>query len=145
MRALLDANVYISHLLHPESDTPPAAVVGAGLDGLFTLVITDGIILEFREKIVAKPYLANRITSRQLDEFAETLAIVAESIADIGVSLPEVGRDRKDDYLYAYALIGQVDYLVSGDKDLLAVRQIGDVRIVNPAEFFRILQSDEPR
>jgi len=35
------------------------------------------------------------------------------------ISYPAITRDRSDDYLLAYALVGQADYLVTGDRGLL--------------------------
>jgi predicted nucleic acid-binding protein len=37
------------------------------------------------------------------------------------------------------AMAGRADYIVSGDGDLLALRQIEHIRIVTPAGFERIL------
>ena len=42
----------------------------------------------------------------------------------------------KDDYLPAYALVGQADYLVTGDKDLLVLQElISDFSIPTPWQF----------
>ena len=49
--------------------------------------------------------------------------------------LPVVTRDAKDDYLLAYALVGQADYLVTGDEDLLVLQEIEGLKIVNPTQF----------
>lgn len=49
-------------------------------------------------------------------------------------------RDPKDDYLLAYALVGQADYLVTGDHDLLALQHVGDTQIVTTSEFWEILK-----
>ncbi len=53
---------------------------------------------------------------------------------------PRWGGDRKDDYLYAHALVGRADYLVSGDKGVLQVRQIGAVQLLSPFEFLQVLR-----
>ena len=53
--------------------------------------------------------------------------------------MPRFSRDPKDDYLIAYAVVGEADFLVTGDKDLLVLRQIGDVRIVTVQELISIL------
>jgi len=38
MRVLLDANIFISYLLSPASDTPPMIVVEAAFTGAYTLL-----------------------------------------------------------------------------------------------------------
>ena len=52
-------------------------------------------------------------------------------------SIPAICRDPKDDYLLAHALIGSADYLISRDKDLLTLREVEGIKIVEPAEFLQ--------
>jgi predicted nucleic acid-binding protein len=86
-----------------------------------------------------------RITESQVEELIEILIAVAKHVPTIEGDVPNVGRDRKDAYLFAYAVFGQADYLVSGDTGVRAIEQIGEVRIVTPAEFVAILDSRDPR
>jgi hypothetical protein len=51
-----------------------------------------------------------------------------------------VTRDPKDDYLIAYALVGAADYRVTGDRDLLVLGQVDDVKIVTPRAFATLLE-----
>ncbi len=67
---------------------------------------------------------------------------VSEIIPEINEPIPKVTRDWKDDYLLAYALVGQADYLVTGDNDLLVLQQVGNLSIVSPQEFLKTLQSE---
>lgn len=143
MRALLDANVYLSYLLAPDSLAPPSALVQMAITGRYTLLLTAGVVAEVRDKSENKPYLSARITQSQVEELIEILGSIAKHIPVIEGDLPRVGRDRKDDYLFAHAMFGEVDYLVSGDTGVREVDRIGDVRIVTPAEFAAILQSGE--
>lgn len=140
MRALLDANVFISYLLTPGGTSPPVQVVEAAIANAYTLLMTAQVIAEVHEKAETKPYLAARITRSQVERLAIILAAVAEPIPTIEERLPEVGHDRKDDYLFAHALFGRADYLVSGDDGVVRVRQIDRVRIVSPAQFIEILR-----
>lgn len=105
--------------------------------------MTDGAITELRNKTSTKPYLVSRIKPTQVERFERALDRVTEVIPEIGAPYPQVGVDRKDDYLYAHAVVGRADFLVSGDKGVLNARRIGDVEIVSPAEFLRILKQAE--
>jgi uncharacterized protein len=51
-------------------------------------------------------------------------------------------RDPKDDYLVAYGVVNEADYLITGDLDLLVLGQVGDLQIVNPAQFIAVLQDN---
>ena len=140
MRAILDANVYISYLLSPDADTPPKLLVDAAISGAYALLLTEKVLTEVRHKTATKPYLAARITQPRVERLIEILDAVAEAIADVAEPFPELGPDRKDDYLFAHAAVGRADYPVSGDFGVQGVGRIGDVRIATPAEFLQILR-----
>jgi putative PIN family toxin of toxin-antitoxin system len=139
----IDTNVLISYLLAPGSTRPPSAIVAAAFEGRYSLVIARPTITELGDKVSRKPYLSQRISRPRLDAFAIALTRIAEVVA-IPDTLPRVTRDNRDDYLLAPAVIEAVDYVVTGDKDLLVLGAVAGVRIVSPAGFVAILdQSPE--
>ena len=139
MRVLLDTNVFISHLLSPGRGGSIQAIMEALLAERFTLLLPDEVLDELTETVMNKPHLANKINSQQLGVLRTILSELAESVAPIEGAIPAIGRDRKDDYLIAYAVFGEADYLVTGDKDLLVLEQIAGVAIVTPADFADLL------
>lgn len=48
-----------------------------------------------------------------------------------------VTRDPDDNRILEAALAAQAEYIISGDKDLLAVERWRDIRIVSPADFMK--------
>ncbi len=140
MRVLLDANILISFLLIPHKRSPIYQVVTAGLRGEFVILLPGPLLEELAKKVHEKKYLADRITPKELQEFVAMLAQLAETIPPITEPIPTVTRDPKDDYLLAYALVGEADYLVTGDDDLLVLKQVGQVEIVTPREYVAILK-----
>lgn len=48
---------------------------------------------------------------------------------------PHLSRDPKDNYLLALALRSDADYLITGDDDLLVLKQIGNAKIVTMSDF----------
>src|SRR5919202_1802190 len=139
MRAMLDTNIYISYLSIPPGKSTINPLVDAGLMGAFVLLIAPDLLEELRRKAMLKPYLARRIAPGDVDALVSALLEVGEMIPKIEDATPEVGHDRKDDYLIAYALVGQADFLVSGDRDLAALKEIEGLKIVSPAEFVMLL------
>lgn len=142
MRALLDTNVFISHLLTPGRGGSIQAIMEALLEGRFTLLLPDEALQELAETAANKPHLANKITPAQLALLRDLLQSVAERIAPIEEAIPSIGRDRKDDYLIAYAVVGEADYLVTGDKDLLVLEEIAGVRILTTVAFATLLSTE---
>ncbi len=55
IRALVDANVLISHLLKPTADGPPNRIVRAAIAQEFELVMIETTLAEMRDSIRTKP------------------------------------------------------------------------------------------
>ena len=135
MRALLDPNVLISYLLVPLGNSPVNVTVDAALAGTYTLLLPEEVLEEVLRVAANKPYLARRIAPESVEVLLRALVEAAEVVPALEEEIPAIGRDRKDDYLLAYAAVGQADFLVSGDNDLLSLVEIAGIRIVSPAEF----------
>ena len=52
-------------------------------------------------------------------------------------------RDPKDSYLLALAEASQAEFLVTGDKELLSLKQHKSIRIITPAAMIEILKKAE--
>lgn len=143
MRVLLDSNIFISYLLYPRRAGPIRQIIQAFFSNRFTLIIPEALLDEFVNKIPHKPYLSERIRQDELEVFVELLKAFAEFLPKIEEEIPAVTRDSNDDYLLAYAVVGQADYLVTGDEDLLVIKRVGNLKIIQPAEFANILNQME--
>ena len=49
--------------------------------------------------------------------------------------LSKVVRDAADDHIIAAAVAAGAAFIVTGDRDLLALREYGGIRIITPAAF----------
>ena len=139
LRVLLDANVLISSLLSPSPTSSTRLILTAALAGRFTVLFTPAVGRELISKCAERPDLAARIPQAAVQELLATLGAVAEHVPPLPGPFPEVGRDRKDDYLVAHAWAAGAHYLVSWDRDLCDLGRVGGVKIVSPAEFLQIL------
>ena len=139
MRVLLDANILISYLLTPRRNSPVTKIVTQALLGDFVLLVPEELLQELKRKAREKKYLADRIEPAEVEKLVDILAIISEPIPKIREPIPVVTRDPKDDYLLAYALVGQADYLVTGDEDLLVLSEVGNLSIISAQEFLKIL------
>jgi putative PIN family toxin of toxin-antitoxin system len=142
MRVLLDANILISYLLPTKASkksTTIHSIVDAGFAGKYTLVFPQELLLEMRKKIREKPYLTKHIRPEEMEQFLTLLTSVGALLTPITEEIPVVTRDAKDDYLIAYAMVGECDYLVTGDPDVLVIEKIGQLQIVSPAAFRKII------
>ena len=138
-RVLLDANIFISYLLSANAERVVVKVVRAAVIGDYQLLIVEALLTEVINTVQTKPFLQPRISAEDLQKLVNLLHTIAEPIEAITEPIPSLTRDPKDDYLLAYALVGQADYLVTEDKDLLVLRQIAEVKIINLHKFWTIL------
>lgn len=140
MRALIDTNVFISYLLSPHRTDAIQRIFVAHGEGAFTLLMPEALLEEISVTVTAKPRLSTKITLSELQQFITDILVLAEIVPRIESNIPAVTRDPKDDYLLAYALVGDADYLVTGDKDLLVLKeQLEEIQIVTPHEFNEIV------
>lgn len=141
MRALLDANLFISYLLsRRRAVSAIGALLQAAAVGAFTLLFTPGIADEIRRTVAERPDLAARIGAEEVAELLDVLERLAEAVPPIHGPLPTVTRDPDDDYLIAHALAAGADYLVSWDNDLRDLGSVDGLAIVSPPEFLQILR-----
>lgn len=139
MRVLVDTNLYIAYLLKPHPDHFVSLLLEAAESGHITLLAPEALLTEIGQTVKRKPHLLELVTVAWLDRFLSLLEAICEAIPRLEEPIPPITRDPKDDYLLAYAIVGQADYLVSGDKDLLDLPPLPQVQIVNSAQFRQIL------
>jgi uncharacterized protein len=60
-------------------------------------------------------------------------------VIQIPGALTAACRDPDDNMVLECALVGHAQYIVSGDKDLLELKEFRGIRIVRAAEFLKLL------
>jgi len=134
---LLDTNLFISYLLKPQSTSLGVVdILRLAVRGNLDLVVLDRTLIELRETVSRKPDLRDHIPQSALDRLVSTLEHARLQAPSVPGPYASVVRDRNDDYLMAHAKALDVDVLISGDKDLLELREQFDrPRIVTVRAF----------
>ena len=107
--------------------------------GKCTLVASDEIISEIR-KVLGRPKF--RLGENEINDAVSTL----ESLSNVIKTKSKfrvVKRDPDDDMFINAAYDERADYIVSGDHNLLYLKEYEGITIVTVAEMLRILQSDD--
>lgn len=97
-----------------------------------TVVVSSLILDELREKLIVK----FKYPVQMADEAVRLLESRMERIIPAPLAAP-VCRDADDDNILAAALTGNCECIVTGDKDLLVLRQFNSINILNPADFLK--------
>ena len=131
MRIVIDTDVWLSGLLLPGS--LPGRIVRAAATAEVTAVLSGPLLQEIRLAL-NYPRIRQRLrlSDDELERFLIELQYIAE-IVDITRMAARVPRDRSDDMVLATFLASGADYLLTGDKDLLALRPAHT--ILTPREF----------
>jgi putative PIN family toxin of toxin-antitoxin system len=142
IRAVVDANVVASALIQPKGAS--GRILQRILTGDIQLVTGEPLLAEAR-RCILYPRVRKRIraTDEEIDAFLAALAVLGDVVEISLYDLSAVPRDPDDSKYLAIALEGRALYVVTGDKDLLEVREYQGVDILTPAEFLAKVGSDE--
>ena len=136
LRAVLDANVYVSAYVRPEG--PPGQIVEWLLrNAAFEVVLSAGIVNEVLHALAYPKVLKSARTKVEPDLWFEDIVVLAEFVTDHEIGA--VSEDPDDDKYIAAAIEGRASFVVSGDPDLLDIEEHEGVRIVNPRAFLDLL------
>lgn len=135
MRVVLDTNVLLSGLMFP--DGAPGRVVAAWREARFDLVISVHQLAEIG-RALAYPKIRRILgwDDRRIEQFIRQLYLRAE-VVDLSGTSVEVPLDPDDAPILATLVAAKADFLITGDGDLLALRE--RYAIYTPAEFVRKL------
>lgn len=136
-RAGLDANVYVSAAVH--ADGPPGQIVERFLrSAAFELVLSPAIVAEVL-RALTYPKVRKLIRGEIAPErWFEDIVMLAELVAG-DLALPALCDDPDDDKYVAAAIEGNAAFVVTGDKQLLALVEYERVHIVTPRAFLDLL------
>lgn len=125
---ILDTNWYISYLIKSEDGWLTKILNEENIN----LIVSDKLIEELRLKIHSKKF-RKYFTIGEAEKFIELLQSVAvqcHPTSSIGIC-----RDPKDNFLLALAKDSLADFLITGDNDLLILKQFENTTILTLTEF----------
>jgi hypothetical protein len=138
LRAVLDANVYVSAAIRPEG--PPGRIIERFLRGtVFEVVLLPAIVDEVL-RALAYPKVRRFIRGDVEPElWFEDIVVLADLVGGDRTP-PAVCEDPDDDKYIAAALEGRAAFIVTGDRDLQALKEYQGIRIVTPRKFLNLLE-----
>ncbi len=136
LRVVLDTNLLVSYLL--TQGKTMTRIIDYWESGDIVVIVSPAIIAELVE-VVQRPRLRRKMT---IDPQLLIGLISSDAIQTHGdLAFPGASRDPKDDKFLACAVEGEATYLVSGDEDLLSLKQFRGVSIVKPADFVSLMEA----
>jgi len=134
MNVVVDANIFISGIYRGGN---PRNVLKTLIDGIGTLFITDEIVDEI-ENALKKPKFG--LTVKEVkDRITEIEGLGKKVIISPKHRVTGICRDLDDDKYLGCALAANADYIISGDRDLLDLKEYCGVKIVNARDYLDIV------
>ena len=129
LRVVLDTNVLVSGLAYPER--VPGLILSAWELGALGVVLSRYIL---DEMVRVLPRLKRiKLSPSEIRDLADSFMFMAEIVEPSG-KMEKALRDKADAPVLQTLQAAQADYLITGDKDLLALSE--RYPIVTPAAFW---------
>jgi len=130
-KVVLDVNILVSAALNDRG--LPARVADMAFDGKYEFVVSDHILKKLAE-VFERPYLLEHLSTEGRERILYALNKDVEPITP-DASVRDVAPDLEDDLVLGTAVAPNADFLVTGDKDLLALEEYRGVRMVSAEAF----------
>ncbi|WP_436416369.1 putative toxin-antitoxin system toxin component, PIN family [Petrimonas sp.] len=133
LRLVIDTNIWISLLISKKLETLDNLFFSKEIEILFSEELIDEL-----KVTISKPKLKKHFGKRNA---LEEMLLVFEPYMDFIEVKKQVNvcRDEKDNFLLALAEEGEVDYLITGDDDLLVLRSFKKTRIITISDFLKMM------
>jgi putative PIN family toxin of toxin-antitoxin system len=129
LRVVLDTNVLVSGLAYPGS--VPGRIVSAWRQGGLDVVLSHYILDELTRVLPRLPKV--KLSAAEIRDLADSFMLLADIVEPEGVP-DERLRDPADQPVLLTLRAGKARYLITGDKDLLALANRHPV--ITPAAFW---------
>jgi putative PIN family toxin of toxin-antitoxin system len=137
VKVVFDTNILVSGFLW---NGPQARLLDAGLESRL-VVFSTGALLDELEATLSAPKFSSRLASRGLtaSQLVERFRNTCIEVIPSDVPIPANLRDPDDLVVLSCAATVPVDFIVSGDKDLLVLGEYCGIPIVDSAHALALL------
>lgn len=131
MRVVLDTNVVTSGFLW---GGVPRQMLQAAREKRLQLFTSTALLLELSD-ILGRAKFARKLAAAQMsvDQLIERYALLATVVHPAAIT-PTILDDPDDDHVLACAIAAQADFIVSGDRHLLDLKEYQGILIVTSVE-----------
>ncbi len=131
-RIVLDTNLWISYLISKKHSELDKLIESKKVVLIFSIELMEEFI-----EVVNRPKFKKYFSKKDVELLLELFDQYAELI-EVTSDL-KICRDEKDNFLLNLSTDGKVDYLVTGDNDLLTLEKIDKTKIITFTELIKKL------
>jgi putative PIN family toxin of toxin-antitoxin system len=128
MKLVLDTNIFISSFFWGGN---PRKLMMRIIDGKDALFVSTEILHEVFSVMTRPKFNANR---NQIIHFINSIEEISCHVTP-HLTIQGVCRDSDDDKILECAVSGNVDFIISGDNDLLSLKEFQGIPIMTASEY----------
>lgn len=128
IKVIIDTNLFISFLIGKRLVSLKQTLVSS----IIQLVFSEQNISELKI-VTSRPKFQKYFNQDDVSDLIDLIQAIGKIV--IITREPDLCRDPKDNFLLALSDKGKADYLVTGDTDLLSIREYKGTKIIAIDEF----------
>jgi len=130
----VDSNVLVSAATI--SSTPPSQILDAWREERIEMALSEPILNEVQD-VLCRPYFVNKAgwTKEQVKTYVNELRMGALVVP--GTTKVNICRDPMDNMVLSCAIEAESEFVVSGDEDLLVLKEYKGIPIKTPRDFIQ--------
>jgi putative PIN family toxin of toxin-antitoxin system len=132
MKIVIDSNVFISSFFWRGN---PRKVFDRVVDGFDELYITDEILAELKEVMSKDKF---EVDKQEIEDYIKIIEHFSIKIFHDG-NIENISRDSDDNKILKCGQEGKVDYIITGDNDLLVLKKYKQIKILSPKEYLETI------
>ncbi len=130
-RIIVDTNLWIAFLITKDFKKLDTKIKSGGVKILFSVELMEEFLA-----VAERPKFKKYFDKDDLAQLVDLFDVYGE-VVDVK-SKVDVCRDPKDNFLLALAKDSKANFLLTGDKDILALRKFGRTTILKIVDYFKI-------
>jgi len=134
LKVIIDTNLWVSFIISNKLTLLDRLLFSQRARLIFSKELIDEIALT-----ITKPKLRKYFAANGLEEMFTTLEPFID-LVEVQSSV-SICRDPKDNFLLELAQDSKADYLLTGDKDLLAIEKFGKTKIISISTFLETIKN----
>ena len=135
MKIILDCNIWISFLIGHQAQLVQRILT----DMRFDVYACDELLEEIHD-VCGRDKIRDRVNDEDLEDFFRIIYAFCNMAKTEKKTQSEI-RDPKDLYLLSLAESVEADYLVSGDADILDLKQHKQTKMLKLSDFIKLLEN----
>ena len=128
MKIVIDSNIFISSFFWGGN---PRDIFERVINGLDELFITEEILKEIKSVMNNSKFNVN---TDEIEDYVKIIERYSKKIESKNVP-KDISRDKDDDKILQCGVDGDVDFIITGDNDLLILKEYEKIKIMKPKKY----------